>query len=382
MQRILVWDLPTRLFHWILALSFAAAWLTSESDVWLSLHVFVGYVMLGLLGFRLIWGFVGGHYARLAAFHFSPKAGLAYLRESLAGRAVRHIGHNPAGSQAIYLLLALVLVIAISGILTLGGEEQHGVVAGWLDIKAASLFKDIHEAGATFMLFVVGGHIAAVLLESLLHKENLARSMLTGTKLAPSGTTASRPYPVMAVTLLLALAGFALWWFSYALQGTVPAGIDAQRPTVAFVGAPLAKNALWNDECGSCHLSFHPSLLPARSWQALLSRQEQHFGADLGLDSATTATLLGYARNNAADKQRTEAAFKIGASVPASAVPLRISETPYWVKKHRGVTAAEWALPWIKSRANCEACHLDAQAATFEDGAMRIPRSAPAAKTL
>jgi hypothetical protein len=114
----------------------------------------------------------------------------------------------------------------------------------------------------------------------------------------------------------------------------------------------------------------------------LLSQQDRHFGADLGLDSATTTTLLGYARNNAADKHQTEAAFKIDASVPASAAPLRITETPYWVKKHRDVTAAEWTLPWIRSRANCEACHLDAQAATFEDGAMRIPRSAPAAKTL
>jgi cytochrome b len=382
MQRILVWDLPTRFFHWILALSFAAAWLTSESDVWLSLHVFVGYVMLGLLGFRLLWGFVGGHYARFAAFRFGPKAGLAYLRETLTGRAARHIGHNPAGSQAIYLLLALLLVIGLSGIFALGGEEQHGAAAGWLSLTSGRVFKTVHEAGATFMLFVVGGHIAAVLLESLLHKENLARSMLTGTKLAPAGTPPSRPYPLVAVTLLLALAGFALWWFSYALQGKAAVGIDDRRPTVAFVGASLVQNAAWNEECGSCHLSYHPSLLPARSWQLLLAQQDRHFGADLALDSATTATLLGYAGNNAAGLHQTEAAFKIDSSIAAAAAPLRITETPYWVKKHRDVAAADWALPWIKSKANCAACHQDAQAGTFEDAAMSIPRSAAAAKPL
>jgi hypothetical protein len=323
---------------------------------------------------------VGGRYARFASFCFTPKAGLAYLRATLAGRAARHIGHNPAGSQAIYLLLALVLVISISGILALGGEEQQGAAAGWLGSNAGSLAKKVHEAAATFMLFVVGAHIAAVLLESLLHKENLARSMVTGIKLAPMRNTASRPYRTVAALMLLALTGFGFWWFSYALQGPAPAGINSQGPPVAFVGASLTQNALWNDECGSCHLSFHPSLLPERSWNRLLAEQSRHFGADLALDAATTATLLTYARNNAADKRRSEAAFKIDSSVPAAAAPMRITETPYWLKKHSDIAAADWALPWIKSKANCGACHLDAQAGTFEDAAMTIPRSAPAAK--
>jgi cytochrome b len=385
MQRILVWDLPTRVFHWTLAACFALAWLTSESDVWLSHHVFLGYVMLGLVGFRVLWGVLGGHYARFAAFRYGPKAGLAYLRDTLQGRAARHIGHNPAGSQAIYLLLLLVLAIGVSGIFTLGGEEQHGAVAGWFGINAGRAIKQIHEATATFMLLVVAGHIAAVVIESLLHKENLARSMLTGFKLAPFGVIASKPYRTVAALLLLALAGFGFWWFFYALQAPLERhlGRPESAPAnaaVAFVGPRLADNALWRDECGSCHLAFHPSLLPKRSWQKLLAQQDQHFGADLGLNAATTAVLLTYATNNAADKHRTEPAFKIDSSIAATAQPLRITETPYWIRKHQEIAAAQWARPWINSKANCEACHQDAQAGTFEDAAMHIPSSAPTVK--
>ncbi len=375
MKRILVWDVPTRVFHWTLAACFALAWLTSESDVWLSHHVFLGYAMLGLVGFRVVWGFAGGIYARFGSFSFSPRQGLAYLRGVLAGRAARHIGHNPAGSQAIYLLLLLVLLIGVSGVFAMGGEEQHGVAAGWLGFTAGRVFKQLHEASAIFMLLVVAGHVAGVLLESLLHKENLARSMLTGYKLASDGTPASRPYRVVAVLLVALLLGFGVGWFVY-----TPKQASGVSTPVAFVGPALADNARWRDECGSCHLEFHPSLLPARSWTQLLAQQNQHFGADLGLDGASSAALLAYALENSAEKHATEAAYKIDASIPANVTPLRITQTPYWSKKHREIANADWNLPWIKSRANCGACHQDAQAGTFEDAAMKIPRSAPAAR--
>jgi cytochrome b len=375
MKRILVWDVPTRVFHWTLAATFALAWLTSESDVWLSHHVFFGYLMLALLGFRMVWGFVGGAYARFSSFRFSPKAGLNYLREVLAGRAARHIGHNPAGSQAIYLLLLLVLVVGVTGIFILGGEEQHGLASGWFGMAAGRVLKKLHEAAATFMLLVVAGHVAGVLLESLLHKETLARSMLTGFKLAPPESVASKPYRAVTTVLVLALLAFGVWWFSYGLRGP-----QNKSPAVAFVGPQLANNSQWRDECGSCHLSFHPSLLPRRSWQKLMGQQAQHFGVDLGLDAATTASLLSYAVENAAEKHATEAAFKIDASIAADATPLRITQTPYWIKKHHDIAAADWNLPWIKSKAHCEACHQDAQAASFEDAAMHIPSTAPVAR--
>ena len=249
-QRILVWDVPTRIFHWLLAISFAAAWLTSDSDEWLSVHTFFGYLMLGLIGFRLVWGVAGGHYARFTSFLYSPVAGLSYLRQTISGSGARHIGHNPAGSQSVYLLIALGLVAAITGLFTQGGEEHHGAIIGLVDITTARIFKEGHEIVANLMLLLVFGHLAGVIMESWLHKENLPRSMVTGKKDAPEGTPASKPYRVAGILLLVAAATFGGWWFSYALHEPVEGFFgfedgDQEVQEVAFVGPKLADDRKW-----------------------------------------------------------------------------------------------------------------------------------------
>jgi hypothetical protein len=129
---------------------------------------------------------------------------------------------------------------------------------------------------------------------------------------------------------------------------------------------------------------FYPALLPKRSWEKMMADQSQHFDTDLGLDAPTTAAVLKFLVDNAADGHQTEAAFKIDESIPKEATPLRITETPYWIRKHREIAAADWANPLVKSKSNCAACHIDAEAGTFEDGAMQIPKApasiAPASK--
>ncbi len=379
MRPILVWDLPTRLFHWSLAASFVGAWLTSESDTWLSVHVFLGYLMLGLVGFRVVWGLVGTRYARFSSFGHGPLAAWRYLQQVLARRAERHVGHNPAGSLAIYGLLLLTLLVGATGLLSMGGEEQQGLAAAWLSIAQGRMAKKLHEATAMLMLLLVLAHLAGVVVESLLHRENLVRAMLTGRNQVQGdlGSVAQR-WPV-AVLLLALMAGFAAWWFFYALHQPLESQLGrplaaATTPHVKFTGRQLADNALWRSECGSCHLAFHPSLLPSRSWRRLMADQGQHFGSDLALDEATTTALLAFLTQESADKRATEAAFKIDQSLPASEAPLRITETPYWIKKHRELTAADWQLLAVKSKSNCGACHSDAEAGSFEDAAMKVPR--------
>ena len=167
---VMVWDILVRVFPWSFAASFAGAWLTAESERFRDVHVMLGYTMLGLIALRLLWGFVGPANARFATFMKGPAAALRYLRSLLGPRPERHLGHNPAGAIAIVLLLALGLATIAAGWATyndLGGD--------WLE--------ESHEFLA--MLAVVGTHIAAVVLSSWLHGENLVKAMLTGRKKVP-----------------------------------------------------------------------------------------------------------------------------------------------------------------------------------------------------
>jgi cytochrome b len=378
-KRTLVWDSPTRLFHWLLVTCFAGAWLTSTSDRWLSIHIFLGYVMLGLIGFRLAWGFVGGHYARFASFVVSPQAGMRYLRDLATRRDAAYLGHNPAASLAIIGMLALGLAVVLTGIFTQGGEEGHGAVTGLMSIGAAAWTKRAHEALAILMMVTVGSHLTGVAVGSWLHKENLPLSMITGRKEAPDDALASKPFNAAAAVMALLVAAFGGWWFFYAWHEPVQARLGLGNggpgsPHVAFVGSPLADDPVWREECGGCHLAFHPNLLPARSWKLIMAGQGKHFGTDLALDAPTAASVQSFLVRNAAESSTTEAAFKINRSIPPGVTPLRITEAPYWVEKHSDIRGSDWQLPLVESKSNCAACHIDAAAGTFEDAAMRIPR--------
>jgi cytochrome b len=382
-KRTLVWDLPTRLFHWLFVACFVGAWLTSTSDRWLSIHVFAGYSMLGLIGFRLAWGWAGGRYARFASFVVGPKAALAYLRDLAARREAPYLGHNPAAGVAIVLMLLLGVAVGVTGIFTEGSEERQGAITGLLSIGVGTSLKRVHEVLAILMMVVVGGHLTGVAVGSWLHEENLPLTMITGLKQAPDDAAAVRASGAVAAAMLLTLAAFAAWWFFYAWHDPVEARLGLtettpEGPHVAFVGRTLPDDPLWREECGSCHLAFHPNLLPARSWQRLMAEQGRHFGTDLALDAPTSAAVLAFLVRNAAEHSPTEAAFKINRSIPAGEAPLRVTEAPYWVQKHAELRDAEWRSPLVKSRTNCAACHLDAAAGTFEDAAMRIPRQAAA----
>lgn len=214
LPKIKVWDLPTRVFHWLLALSFAGAYLTSESERYRDLHVMFGYTLAGLIGFRLLWGLLGTRHARFASFAFGAGQLIDYLK-SLATAAPRHYtGHNPAGAVAIFLLLALGLVTAASGYATyqeIGGD--------WLE--------ELHEGAAGAMLTVVAVHVAGVVVSSLLHRENLLRAMFTGNKRGPAGEAIPGTRRALGVLLLLAVLGF--WSAERAGWLGVPAADQAVR---------------------------------------------------------------------------------------------------------------------------------------------------------
>ena len=195
MKKILVWDLPTRIGHWLLVTAFVLAFMTGDGEKWRLVHVAAGYAVAGIILFRIFWGMVGTRYARFTSFLFSPRSVFIYLGKLLKGKPDHWMGHNPAGSYAIYILILLGLATAASGFAVyaeIGGE--------WLE--------DAHDVLSYTMLGMVCFHVLGVVVSSLMHHENLVRSMIDGYKQGKSeeaiASSKSRWVAVPIVSAVLA----------------------------------------------------------------------------------------------------------------------------------------------------------------------------------
>ncbi|MGB5405962.1 MAG: cytochrome b/b6 domain-containing protein [Thiogranum sp.] len=178
-----VWDPLVRLFHWSLAAGFTIAFVT-EDDL-LALHVWAGYLILGLIVIRALWGLVGPRHARWSDFVKEPAEIFTYLKAAIQSRAARYLGHNPAGGAMVVALMLSLTVTGLTGLAVYGAQELSGPMApllsglsdGW-----AHALEDIHEVMANLTLLLVLLHLVGVALASLQHRENLVRAMITGLK--------------------------------------------------------------------------------------------------------------------------------------------------------------------------------------------------------
>ncbi|WP_036233224.1 cytochrome b/b6 domain-containing protein [Marinobacterium litorale] len=164
-----VWDPLVRLFHWSLVASFAVAYISSEE--WQELHETCGYIVVGLICFRLLWGLIGSPYARFSQFVRHPRTVFAYLHDIRHGREARYLGHNPAGGMMVVALLAGLGALTFTGWLATT-DRYWGV--DWV--------QELHAVIGNGILLLVGLHVAGVILASLRHRESLVRSMLHGRK--------------------------------------------------------------------------------------------------------------------------------------------------------------------------------------------------------
>lgn len=200
MDKVLIWDWPVRIGHWLLVGAFALAWITGESEEWRLVHALAGGTAVGVILFRLLWGIVGTRHARFASFVRGPRAALDYILGLLRGDESHYAGHNAAGGWAIGGLLLLGLLTGASGWFAyqdMGGE--------WLE--------EAHEALATGMLAVAALHVAGVVVGSLAHRENLVRAMFTGLKHGRPDEAIAGTRP-LAVILLLGWVAACAWWLA------------------------------------------------------------------------------------------------------------------------------------------------------------------------
>jgi cytochrome b len=182
--RTRVWDAPIRLFHWLLVLAFFTAYLT-EPEEGSSLHVQAGYLALGLVLFRILWGFVGSKHARFTDFVYSPAAIACNLWDVVKLRTKRYLGHSPAGGAMVLALLLALIGTTVSGLLVYGADQHAGPFAGWMagvSEDQEHRLEELHEVFANRTLGLVVLHGVGVILASVSHRENLVRAMFTGYK--------------------------------------------------------------------------------------------------------------------------------------------------------------------------------------------------------
>ena len=203
-NEIKVWDILIRIFHWSLVIAFFIAYFTGEEEN--NWHIYAGYTVLGLISFRIIWGFIGTKYARFSDFIYSPQTVFQYLKGLIMKHPKHYLGHNPAGGWMIILLLTSLFVVSISGLKIYAIEEGKGPFANSSEITLISesyangnkseyeekaehddeeeFWEEIHEGATNFTLALIFLHIIGVITSSKLHNENLFKAMITGKKKA------------------------------------------------------------------------------------------------------------------------------------------------------------------------------------------------------
>ena len=361
-NRVRVWDLPTRLFHWCLVASVSFALYTGllGPKSWIGLHMYAGYLVGGLLIFRGIWAFFGSEYSRLASFAYAPRQVIIHLRGLLKLRTAHYLGHNPSGAMMIFALFGLLSLLVATGFLVQGGVEKQGPLAAFLSYAAGLNARHIHKAFALLLLGLIGLHLAGVFVGSRLMKEPLVRPMVTGWK---PGFPVSSPRPArpLQAALLLASIGGLLTWGIPELAKRPAYGVPAMPPNQAMIA-----------ECGACHRPFHPSLLPRASWAKLMADLGDHFGEDASLSPAKQQEIAAYLSTYAAEAWDTKAAHRFAEVDPAN--PISITATPGWQRIHGRLDPALFVRHGIGSKGNCGACHKDADSGRFDPQAISVPQ--------
>jgi cytochrome b len=275
MNKVKVWDLAVRLSHLLFGVLVLGAFLTSEEDDLVPVHTRLGLVLLGVVLFRVVWGFVGSRHARFADFVRSPRVVLAELRTMIRGKAGHYLGHNPVGAVMVVTLLAMLVVVTVTGIIVSQGPEWSGALL--MSKDAAHAVKEVHEATAWSLPVLLVFHVGGVILSSFLEKQNLVAGMVTGFKNSASALAGeTEPIPLRATTAgfllaaLVVLAAVLLLWklmpigsaeAATPLLSRYETGARAEDPS--FKGFDAARGrALYFEEhdgragkisCATCH---------------------------------------------------------------------------------------------------------------------------------
>ena len=216
LHTVRVWDLPTRLFHWMLAAAVIGLVITGKvGGNALQWHFRLGYVVMGLLIFRLTWGFIGGHWSRFANFVYAPATVLRYLRGQARPDEHLDVGHNPLGAGSVFALLLFLAVQVGTGLVADDEIASTGPLNRFVSSATAGSATHWHkDYGQVILIVLALLHVAAIVFYRVKKGKNLVQPMLTGDKVLPAGTPAANDtvaVRLLALGLALACAAVVTW---------------------------------------------------------------------------------------------------------------------------------------------------------------------------
>jgi cytochrome b len=212
-----VWDLPTRLFHWLLVVLIALLYATGEFGMLdMRWHFWLGYATLALIVFRVLWGLFGSQTSRFGDFVRGPPAVARYVKAQMSTNAHISIGHNPLGGWSVLALLLSVLLQSVTGLFASDEIDTDGPFTGQVPGYTVKLMTRLHHWNENVLLLLIALHVAAVLFYLLVKRDNLIVPMLTGRKQAtpPGMLRFASPWLALALLLLSMAAVAAMIWYA------------------------------------------------------------------------------------------------------------------------------------------------------------------------
>ncbi len=204
-----IWDLPTRLFHWLLVALIGFSWWSAEEE-YLDWHMWSGLAIMSLLVFRLLWGFFGSSTARFANFVRGPRQVFAYLGDM---KGWRPVGHSPLGAISVIAMLGALAIQVGLGLFSIDKDGLYeGPLAYLVSLDLSERLADLHEDWFNVILVLIGLHVAAIIIYRLFLGKKLIGPMLTGRGAVEAGVDPMRPGRWWAAVLcLVAGVGFTRW---------------------------------------------------------------------------------------------------------------------------------------------------------------------------
>ncbi|MEA3521709.1 MAG: cytochrome b/b6 domain-containing protein [Campylobacterota bacterium] len=368
---VFVWPISTRIIHWIIASSFVSSFITSFEESYLHYHVAFGWIFGVMLGYRIIWGFVGPQYATFNTFKLSLSELKWYFQEKMINRW-RKIppGHNPASSWYTILVLSVGSLIVISGLLHYGIQEGKGLFA-FLNDKYFSymyLLNDIHKYLSYFLGVWAIIHITGVLVEQFYHKTNMIFAMISGYKKSEGPDTNVTSFGLFASYAFIILSVLAFYYIASTYDNIITKSkyerIDYKQdhPTYAT-------------DCGDCHTPYPPYMFPEKSWKRIMDKLDNHFNERItenNISKGARKTIRKYLYANSAEHSSREMAYKMLNSIGDRA-PKSTSKVMYWRDSHADIHPSVYKRESIKTKSNCKACHRFFEYGVLDDTYIKIP---------